>query len=63
MSEFYNLNPDPKNNPIFNQLTETSKVVGARTIVADKETGIESNLTSCRRFSIIFRSRWWRITK
>ena len=45
MSEFYNLNPDPKNNPIFNQLTETSKVVGARTIVADKETGIESNLT------------------
>ena len=45
MSEFYNLNPDPKTNPIFNQLTEPSKVVGARCIVADEKTGIESNLT------------------
>ena len=45
MSEFYNLNPDPKTNPVFNQLTEPSKVVGARCIVADKQTGIESNLT------------------
>ena len=45
MSEFYNLNPDPKNNPVFNQLTEPSKVVGARCIVTDKQTGIESNLT------------------
>ena len=45
MSEFYNLNPDPKTNPVFNQLIEPSKLVGARCIVADKETGIESNLT------------------
>jgi ABC-type uncharacterized transport system involved in gliding motility auxiliary subunit len=45
MSEFYNLNPDPKANPIFSQLTESSKVVGARSIIADKETGLESNLT------------------
>ena len=45
MSEFYNLNPDPKSNPVFSQLTEPSKVVGARSIIADKETGIESNLT------------------
>jgi len=31
VSEFYNLNPDPKNNPSFSQLTEPSKVVGIRT--------------------------------
>ena len=45
MSEFYNLNPDPKQNPIFAQLSEPSKVVGARVMVFDSNTGIESNLT------------------
>jgi len=45
MSEFYNLNPDPKGNPSFSQLTEPSKVVGARAIVIDKDNGLESNLT------------------
>jgi len=45
MSEFYNLNPDPKANPIFGQLTEPSKVVGARVVVADQATGFESNIT------------------
>ena len=45
MSEFYNLNPDPKQNPMFSQLSEPAKVVGARVIVADRETGLESNIT------------------
>ena len=45
MSEFYNLNPDPKANPSFSQLNEPSKVVGARVAVANKENGFESNLT------------------
>ena len=31
VSEFYNLNPDPKNNPSFSQLTEPSKIIGVRT--------------------------------
>ncbi len=44
MTSFYNLNPDPKNNPAFSQLTEASKVVGARVIVADSETGLSSNI-------------------
>jgi len=45
MSEFYNLNPDPKQNPVFSQLSEPSKVVGARVIVLNSETGAESNMT------------------
>ena len=45
MSEFYNLNPDPKANPAFTQLNEPSKVVGARAMVASKENSFESNLT------------------
>lgn len=45
MSEFYNLNPDSKSNPAFSQLTEPSKVIGARVEVADKNSGLESNIT------------------
>ena len=45
MTSFYNLNPDPKNNPIFTQLTEEAKVVGARAIVSDKSSGNYSNIT------------------
>ena len=45
MSEFYNLNPDPKGNPSFSQLNEPSKVVGARSIIINKDNGLESNLT------------------
>ena len=45
MSEFYNLNPDPKQNPMFSQLSEPSKVIGARVIVGDNSTGVESNIT------------------
>jgi len=43
-SQFYNLNPDPKANPIFSQLNQPSKVVGARVVVADSETGREANI-------------------
>jgi len=44
MSQFYNLNPDPKANPIFTQLNQPSKVVGARVLVADAETGKDANI-------------------
>ena len=44
VSEFYNLNPDPKSNPIFSQLNETSKVVGGRIKISDSITGKEANL-------------------
>ena len=44
MSEFYNLNPDPKTNPVFSQLNQPSKVVGARVLIADAETGSEANI-------------------
>ena len=44
VSQFYNLNPDPKANPIFSQLNQSSKVLGARVLVADNQTGIESNI-------------------
>ena len=30
MTEFYNLNPDPKVNPVFSQLNESGKVLAAR---------------------------------
>ena len=41
MSSFYNLSPDPKNNPAFSNLNEPSKILGARTMI-----GNESNLNS-----------------
>ena len=44
VSQFYNLNPDPKANPIFSQLNQPSKVVGARVLVADSQTGEEANI-------------------
>ena len=44
VTSFYNLNPDPKANPIFSQLNEPSKVVGARVVVADKQTGLSSHI-------------------
>jgi len=45
MSEFYNLNPDPKQNPIFSQLSEPSKIVGARVEITNAEKGTKSNIT------------------
>jgi len=43
MSEFYNLNPDKKVNPIFNELNLNSLIVGARSLVFNP-TGTESNI-------------------
>jgi len=40
MSEFYNLNPDPKTNPVFSQLNEKGKVLSARSEIINNETGI-----------------------
>jgi hypothetical protein len=40
MSEFYNLNPDPKVNPVFSQLNENGKILAARSEVSNNETGI-----------------------
>ena len=45
MSDFYNLNPDPKINPLFNQLNEPGKIIGARVVNVDNDTGKESNIT------------------
>ena len=39
MSEFYNLNPDPKVNPVFTQLNEKGKVLAARSEISNNETG------------------------
>jgi ABC-type uncharacterized transport system involved in gliding motility auxiliary subunit len=44
MSEFYNLNPDPKVNPIFSQLNEKSKILAARSEVLNNETGISGQV-------------------
>ena len=44
MSSFYNLNPDPKNNPAFSNLTESSKILGARTLV-NNQSNQTSNIT------------------
>ena len=38
MTEFYNLNPFPEQNPIFNQLNERGKIIGAQSIYTDSET-------------------------
>jgi len=45
MSDFYNLNPDPKINPLFNQLNQPGKIIGARVVNVDNDTGKESNIT------------------
>ena len=45
MSEYYNLNPDPKSNPLFNQLNQPGKAVGAKVVNVDSETGQESHIT------------------
>ena len=45
MSDFYNLNPDPKINPLFNQLNQPGKIIGVRVINVDNDTGKESNIT------------------
>lgn len=42
MTEFYNLNPFPEQNPIFNQLNEHGKIIGAQSIYTDAETEISS---------------------
>ena len=42
MTEFYNLNPFPDQNPIFTQLNEHGKVIGAQSIYTDAETEISS---------------------
>ena len=44
MSQFYNLNPDKKVNPIFNQLNLNSLVVGARSLIANQTSGTQSNI-------------------
>tara|TARA_B100000959_G_C14430171_1_gene398224 strand:+ start:32 stop:469 length:438 start_codon:yes stop_codon:yes gene_type:complete len=44
MSQFYNLNPDPKANHIFTQLNQPSKVVGARSVISDPATGSIGNI-------------------
>ena len=44
MSEFYNLNPDPKVNPIFSQLNEKGKILAARSEVSNNETGISGQV-------------------
>ena len=45
MTSFYNLNPDPKANPSFNKLNESSKVIGARVVVTEQNSSDESNIT------------------
>jgi len=40
MSEFYNLDPDPKMNPVFSQLNESGKILAARSEVSNNETGM-----------------------
>jgi ABC-type uncharacterized transport system involved in gliding motility auxiliary subunit len=44
MSEFYNLNPDPKVNPVFSQLNEDGKILAARSAVTNTESGVVSQV-------------------
>jgi len=44
MSSFYNLSPDPKNNPAFLALNEPSKILGARVLIGN-DSNLESNIT------------------
>ena len=44
MSSFYNLSPDPKNNPAFSDLNEPSKILGARVLIGN-DSNLKSNIT------------------
>jgi len=44
MSGFYNLNPDPKQNPQLRNLNQPGKVIAARSELVDEETGVVSQL-------------------
>ncbi|MAR29537.1 MAG: hypothetical protein CMG24_01170 [Candidatus Marinimicrobia bacterium] len=44
ITEFYNLDPDPKNNPIFSQLTDPGKIVSARSEIKSPNTGLTNNI-------------------
>ena len=44
MEEFFNLSPDPNNNPAFRQLNETGKVLGALVETTNAESGVMSQL-------------------
>ena len=44
MTEFYNLNPDPKTNPIFNQLNENGKIIAARSEIDFNENSKNSQI-------------------
>ena len=44
MTGFYNLNPDPKQNPQLRNLNQPGKLVSARSEFTDEETGVVSQL-------------------
>jgi len=44
MEEFFNLSPDPEQNPSFRQLNETGKYLGALVQKTNTETGVASQL-------------------
>ena len=44
MTGFYNLNPDPKQNPQLRNLNQPGKLVAARSEFTDEETGVISQL-------------------
>ena len=44
MTGFYNLNPDPKQNPQLRNLNQSGKLVSARSEFTDEETGVVSQL-------------------
>ena len=44
MTGFYNLNPDPKQNPQLRNLNQPGKLVAARSEFTDEETGVVSQL-------------------
>jgi len=44
MTEFYNLNPDPKSNPVFLNLIEPGKLLAVRAEIQNSESNIISQL-------------------
>ena len=44
MTGFYNLNPDPKANPVFSQLTENGKVIAVRSEINNSGSNTLSNI-------------------
>ena len=44
MTGFYNLNPDPKVNPVFSQLNERGKVLAVRSEINNSSSGMLSNI-------------------